>query len=189
VDKTLILIGPMMAGKSTVAELLAARLGLPRCVLDDVRWDYYKEAGYDEDEVRAIHEQEGTLGILKYVKPFEAALVERALPDYPGHVIDFGAGHSVYEDEALFARVEKALAPYPNVFLLLPSPDEEESIKVLNGRFSALLEREVGAVDPALLELNAQFVRRPDNRRLAKQIFYTEGKTAEETVGEMVEGM
>jgi ribosomal-protein-serine acetyltransferase len=35
--------------------------------------------------------------------------------------IDFGAGHSVYEDEELFARVQQALAPYPWVILLLPS--------------------------------------------------------------------
>ena len=188
-DKTVILIGPMMAGKSTVGELLAERLGLPRCVLDDIRWDYYKQAGYDEDEARRIHAEGGQIAILEFFKPYEAALVEHALPAYPDHVIDFGAGHSVYEDEALFARVEKALAPYPNVFLLLPSPDEEEAIKVLNKRFSALLEREVGAVDPALLELNAQFVRRPDNRRLAKQVFYTEGRTAEETAEEMVMGM
>ncbi len=32
---TIILIGPMMAGKSTVAALLAEKLGLPRYTVDE----------------------------------------------------------------------------------------------------------------------------------------------------------
>jgi hypothetical protein len=104
-------------------------------------------------------------------------------------VIDFGAGHSVYEDAALFARVESALAPFPYVILLLPSPDLDESVAILNERFAALLEREVGEVDPALLTLNAHFTKHPSNTRLAKLTVYTEGKTPEETCDEILEKM
>ena len=44
----IILIGPIGAGKSTVGSLLATRLGLSQCSMDEYRWGYYKEIGYDE---------------------------------------------------------------------------------------------------------------------------------------------
>jgi hypothetical protein len=187
-DLTVILIGPMSAGKSTVGTLLAEKLGIPQYAVDDDRWDYYKEAGYDEVTARNIvNSDEGMLGFLRYCKPFEAYAVERVLATHRGCVIDFGAGHSVYEDAALFARVESALAPFPHVILLLPSPDPDESVAILNERFAVLLERELGEVDPALLSLNAHFTKHPSNRRLAKMAIYTEDKTPEETCDEILE--
>ena len=47
-NSTIILIGPLGAGKSTVWHLLAEKLGLPQCSVDDVRWKYYEEIGYDK---------------------------------------------------------------------------------------------------------------------------------------------
>ena len=47
-NATVILIGPISAGKSTIARLLAEKLDLPHRALDDDRWNYYKEIGYDE---------------------------------------------------------------------------------------------------------------------------------------------
>ncbi|MFN8417741.1 MAG: shikimate kinase [Anaerolineae bacterium] len=170
---TIILIGPVSAGKSTVAALLADKLHMPHVSIDDVRWGYYAEIGYDNAEAsRIANSDEGMLGLLRYWKPFEAYAVERVLPDHPNSVIDFGAGHSFYDDEALFDRVQNALAPYPNVIMLLPSPDLDESARILNDRFRTLLQREVGLVDEGLLDLNATFVKHPsrssagENRRL-----------------------
>src|SRR5260221_11704513 len=106
---TIILIGPICAGKSTVAKLLAEALHLPHYSVDDDRWTYYKEIGYDEAEASRIAKSEqGMLGLLRYWKPFEAHAVERVLADHSDSVIDFGAGHSVYEDPSLFARVQRA---------------------------------------------------------------------------------
>lgn len=185
---TIILIGPMCAGKSTLASLLAQRLGLPRYELDELRWGYYEEAGFDHALAKQINESEaGTLGILRYSKPFEAYAVERVLADYDTGVIDFGAGHSVYEDEQLFGRVEQALAPYPYVVLILPSADLDESAAILNARFKELLLREVGMVDEGFFGVNEHFVKHPSNYRLAKLVVYTNGKTPEETCAEIVQ--
>lgn len=179
---TIVMIGPICAGKSTVARLLAARLHQSHVELDEIRWPYYNEAGFDADVARSIVESDGgMIAFLRYCKPFEVHAVERVLVDHAGSVIDFGAGHSVHDDAALFARVEQALAPVPHVVLLLPSPDVDESVRILNERFAALLAREVGHVDPALLDLNAHFVRHPANARLAKMTLYTEGQAPEET--------
>lgn len=182
-----ILLGPMCAGKSTIAALLAEKLRRPRVEMDELRWGYFAKTGYSKDEARRIFHAEGNIGVLRYSKPFEAQMVEMVLRDYSEHVIDFGAGHSVYEDEKDFARVEAALAPFRSVILVLPSADADESIRVLNERLTALLAREGVTETAEILELNADFVRDPANAKLAKKIIYTEGKTAKEAGEEIVE--
>lgn len=187
--ETIVLIGPMMAGKSTIGRLLSERLGLPQFILDDLRWEYFNEIGYDEDEARRIATSEaGRLGLLDYWKPFEVHAVERVLTDHSNCVIDFGAGYTVQKDEALFGRVQRALAPYKHVILLLPSPDLEESITILNERMAALLREHNQPEEhvPDVLKANEEFVRHPANGRLAKWVSYTQGKTPEETCMEIV---
>jgi hypothetical protein len=66
------LIGPQGAGKSTQGKLLAERLGRPQIALDMVRWNYYKEIGYERAVQQAIHEREGFAGVYRYWKRFEA---------------------------------------------------------------------------------------------------------------------
>jgi len=174
----IILIGPVGAGKSTLAKLLAEACGLPLCSMDDHRWRYYEELGYDRDEARAIRDEEGFAGVYRYWKPFEIHAVERLLADHAGCVIDFGAGHSVYEDDELFERARRALEPYDHVVLVLPSPDPDESI-------AELRRRNVERLGEAI-ELNAHFVRHPSNHELAKHVVYTAGKEPEETRDEIL---
>lgn len=183
---TIVLIGPICAGKSTVGKVLAEKLGLPQVELDEIRWDYYKEIGYDSATAKQIADTEGAIALLRHWKPYETYAVERVIATYSNCVIDFGAGHSVYEDAALFERVQAALAPLPYVILILPSPDLEESVVILNARFEKLLEREMGSVDPELLKLNEHFVKHPSNHKLAKRVVYTQDKSPEETAAEII---
>ncbi len=173
----IILIGPMSAGKSTLAKLLAKRLKVKRIELDDVRQRFYGEIGYDEGYASRIVGELGMMGLINYWKPFEAHAVERAIQEYDNCVLDFGAGHSVYQDQELFSRVQKALQPIRHVILILPSPDLDQSTLIVNQRFSDLLIHEVGKIDSELLELNQLFVHHPSNHLLAKKTIYTDGKT------------
>ena len=177
-NKEIILIGPIGAGKSTIGKLLAEKLNVPQVETDELRFDYYKEIGYDEEVARSKWEAEGFWGVYRYWKPFEAHAVERLLAEHKDCVIDFGAGHSVYEDEALFERVRNALSGYTNVILLLPSPDPEESIAILNEREESLREMKPN--------INEHFVRHRSNYDLAKHTVYTKGKTPEETCEEIL---
>jgi shikimate kinase len=174
----IILIGPIGAGKSTVGKLLADQLGLPQFSMDEYRWDYYKEIGYDEELAKQKRASEGLWGVCQYWKPFEAYAVERFLSEHQHCVIDLGAGHSVYEDPALFQRVERVLAPYPNVVLMLPSPDLDESLQILN-------EREEYVSD-GYPNINEHFLRHPSNYTLAKFTVYTKAKTPEKTCDEIL---
>jgi hypothetical protein len=107
------------------------------------------------------------------------------LADHHG-LIDFGASNSVYEDPALFSRVENALAPYPNVILLLPSPDPDESVEILKNRLIRMLTEAGKEFTDELFELNEYFVKHPSNRQLAKLVIYTKDKTPEKICDEIL---
>jgi len=174
----IILIGPIRTGKSTLGSLLAQKLGLTQCSMDDLRWNYYMEIHYEEDLAKKIKEQEGFLGLYRYWKPFEAYAVERLLSEHRNCVIDFGGGHSVYEDDELFTRVQGILALYNNVVLILPSPNLEESIQILNSRNGGIVSNGV--------DFNEHFVKHHSNHDLAKIVVYTKGKSPEETRDEIL---
>src|ERR1043165_7204035 len=125
-----ILIGPIRAGKSTTGRLLAEQLKLPLRSLDIIFDSYLDELGYDREHAAGL-KKKGFYELTKYWKPFEPYGVERLVSEPVDAIVDLGGGHSVYEDEALFARVKKALAPFPKVILILPSPDRDESISIL----------------------------------------------------------
>jgi hypothetical protein len=172
----IILIGPPGAGKSTLGTLLAEKLEAPQHSMDELRWDYYREIGYDPEVQKSLWEQQGFNAVVHYWKPFEIHAVERLLAAHhdcaPGCVIDFGAGHSHYEDDTLFARAQQALAPFPNVVLLLPSSDLDESIRILNER-----TKEVAPPDFD----HTSFVKHSSNHRLARRTVYTKDETPEQT--------
>ena len=54
---TIILIGPIGAGKTTIGHLLADTLGLPLCSIDHVRSTYYEKVGYDTTLAAQIAER------------------------------------------------------------------------------------------------------------------------------------
>ncbi|WP_252312479.1 hypothetical protein [Sinobaca sp. H24] len=114
-----IIIGPICSGKSTVSALLADMLQRPLCCMDTIRFTYYKELGFSEKIQEQIRKKEGFPGVYHYWKPFEAHAVKRVLEDFPGHIHDFGAGHSVQEEQGSASVVKKALHA-AKVFLLLP---------------------------------------------------------------------
>jgi len=177
-NSEIILIGPSGSGKSTIAELLHERTMLPHRSLDALRWTYYDEIGYDWWRAKESHINEGFWGLYRYWKPFEAHAVKRILEDYKECIFDFGGSHSVYRDKNLFEQVRQALEPFPFVILLLPSPDKEESIRILNAR------NKYASDDQRVV--NEFFVRHPSNYDLAKHVVYTQDKTPEETCDEVL---
>jgi shikimate kinase len=174
-----ILIGPIGAGRSTLGKLVAAALGIPQVSMDDIRFRYYQEIGYDESIAKQRYATDGFWGLYRYWKPFEAYAVERVVTEHANCVIDLGAGHSVYEDEALLTRVKQVLAPHPNVVLVLPSADLATSLDVLRDRRPFLAE-----ITP---DINEHFLTHRSNYELATFVVYTAGRTAEETCAEILQ--
>jgi adenylate kinase family enzyme len=180
---TIILIGPFGVGKSTIAERLAARLNRPTESLDR-HPEYYREAGWDRDEFRRIARTVSPKAADRYFQTFFPPALERLLAAYPRHIIDLGAGHTVYEDEALFARVQHALAPYRHVVLLLPSPDLDESVRVLRER--AWSKPGADYFLESDFDYFSHWVKSHCNFDLATLTLYTEGQTPEETTNALI---
>ena len=175
----IILIGPMATGKSTIATELAKLTGLRRIPMDRMRWYYYLKDGFSIEMEQSLPTFKE---MMAYWKPFEVKAVQRIVAEFPEAIIDFGAGHSYFPEEAQFKEVEIALAPVKNVFLLLPSENKEESLSICNERLQEKVKRDL---DPTEVEANRNFIFHRSNYDLAKKIFYTKGVSPEETAAEI----
>lgn len=171
----IVLIGPMCAGKSTVADALSRRLDLPQVPLDAVRYYYHVKAGMRwSDMVDRTDFSE----LVRFWQPYSIDAVERVLVEFPEAVIDFGAGHAHYEDEACNERLRAALEPVPHVVLLLPHEDPEEAARICLERGR---ERGPTYLTSARERGNRVFIESPVFRSVATSTVYTQG-TVDEVV-------
>jgi hypothetical protein len=183
-----ILIGPYGAGKSTLAELIAQKLGWCRYSLDEEYYHYLPQV--DGYTVGLANEMNSWSFVSPRWQPYDIQVVERFLLEHskPDHrcIVDFGVSHSIY-DGGKFARIEQILAPYL-VVLILPSPNLEESVAILLKQIRAhgggglkgsnLTDEQINASNRYILE-------HPSNYKLAKITIYTKGKTTQETSKEI----
>jgi shikimate kinase len=184
---SIILIGPSNAGKSSLIKPLAEALNYRPIDLDELRWNYYNEIGYDAEKAKQIRQEGGMKALAAYWKPFDIYGIERILKDYPERtVIAFGAGHSIYEDEEHIHRANEALSKFSLVILLVPSPDKDESYTILRQRLAHAEPEMKEEMLDALMEINRSFIEHPSNLRLARHTVYTAGKTIEESATEIL---
>ena len=114
----------------------------------------------------------GFKAVFCYVQPLEAYALRRGLQEHREAVVALSDWQAVYDDDSLFEQVGDLLRPYPSVVLLLPPPDVDKSLRILD-------ERQQVVVDG--MEIDEHFVKHHSNHDLAKLTAYTEGKTAEDT--------
>ena len=183
--RQVVLMGPVCAGKTTLLPLLADRLGRPTVDLDDVAEPYYEEVGFGRDELNLIGAERGDLGAYLWWQQGHPHAVRRVLEDYPDAVIALGAGHTTYADAELFEEVRSLLAPCATV-LLLPSPDNEESLRLLRRR---AIERNGGDWIMDGVDILDQWVSGEQNRLLASVTAYTDGRTPEELADHVFEAL
>jgi shikimate kinase len=174
----IILIGPINAGKSTVAELLAERLSMPLYSLDAEAQQYAVPLGYDIEQYNSMKE-ENLVAAYEYRRGFYDDLVMQFLKAHDQGILDFGAGHPVVSDPRKQQRINDALKPYQNIFLLMPMPDVQESLAILRQR---------NAVTPGQTDLNELYFKNGNKTfwEIAKHVVYTEGKTPAQTCEEIV---
>lgn len=177
----IILIGPPFAGKSTIGKLLAEQLQLPQISLDTLRWQYYREIGFDDELAQELRQKGGFVAVVAYWSLFNSHAIERVLADYADCVFDFGAGPIVFDNAPQQEQIKKALAPFAHIVRLSPSPDPAQSIQVLRARGSHLVGTNAQGFD-----WSAFFVQHEPNRLLATHELYTEGKTPTETCAEII---
>jgi len=163
-EDSIILIGPSGAGKSTVASDMERRLKMPRFCLDSIA-SKARRNGHgakfrtsDEFNYDMIHT------LISTAQKYDGAY----------GVVDFGAGHSIYRDKAVFDKVKKELKPFKNVVLLLPCKDEKKALDIMNARSTGDTSE------------NLEFLRSTCNRELATMIVYADGRSPQEISDEII---
>jgi shikimate kinase len=163
-EDSIILIGPSGAGKSTIAEELAKQLKLPRLCLDRVA-NHYKDTGRmaeftSSDDFNLFLIQEG---------------IKQAQEVNKQGIVDFGAGHSIFENREAFDKVKNLLKTFKNIVLLLPTDNIEESLNIINARSTGNTND------------NLHFLQSYCNKELATMVIYTKNKTPFEISEEIIE--
>ena len=180
----IIFIGSVCVGKSTQGKLIAEAIDKRSISLDDIANKYYESMGFKRSQFEKIKKQNGFMEAYRLLKPYEAYAAKQVLSDYPNCVIDFGAGHSYYEDKLAFESVKKAMSEYGNIIFLLPYPDLDRSVLVLRQR--SIQQRGKNWIYDGY-DFIEQWVKGNCNHHLATLTIYTEGKTPEETKDEILQ--
>ncbi|KAF5640383.1 hypothetical protein F25303_7131 [Fusarium sp. NRRL 25303] len=177
---TIILIGPEGAGKTTIGKFLSEKLNKELFSLDRHRKELYAPFDYDDAHANKVYEQEGVEALLKYWKYFEYRAVVDVLQNalkprdrFYGKILDFGAGHSIFENKEELDRVAELISPYKGVFLIVPCEDVDEALRIMEER------RGHG------LSYNRHFLNHPSNKTLAKHIIYTKDVSPEQSAHEI----
>ena len=182
--KEIILIGPVGAGKSTIAQLLSKVLKIPNVDLDLIAEKYYHENGFGSDEFSKVNHEFDFLTAYRQWWPSLAYAVERVVDEHQNCVISLGAGHSHYEDKNLFNRVQKAIMPFTNVVLLLPSPNLDLSVQILRER--SLSQRGIHW-KPSGYDFFEHWIKDECNHELSTLTVFTEGKSPKQTCDEIMQ--
>lgn len=173
----IILLGPPAVGKTTTAKLLSKKLNKPLVSLDDIRFDYYKEIGYNEEYMKELLEKAGIMAIYQYGKIFDAYSIERALEEHQNCIFDFGGGNNASGFNFEFERIKKALKPYKNIVLLFPCADKNESLKFIYQRRNFNENQK---------ELIKHIVFDESNFKFAKHTIFVKDKSPEEVSNEVL---
>ncbi len=120
INNSIILIGPMGVGKSSVAKELSGLTNMPRISLDDRT--QLKDLYANRDKFLSKKEFE-----LYLVGSVFNSLKEPA-------IIDFGAGHSIYKTPLMFYEFQRLMKKFKNVVYLVPSEDKTEALQIINER-------------------------------------------------------
>ncbi|MEV4562145.1 shikimate kinase [Nonomuraea sp. NPDC049419] len=181
----MVLIGPAAAGKSTLGEAVAAATGRWFVDVDALGAGYYAEVGWSMDRLRERIRAVGRVAAEREWEPARAHAVERVVAGHPDAVIAFGAGHSQYTRPDLRERVREALRPVEHVVLVLPSPDPEQSVRVLRERSIATKGTDWITGDGH--DFLREWVHDAGTRELATTVLHTEGESPAESAGRLLD--
>ncbi len=174
-NNNILLMGPIGVGKTSVGRELALRTGKRFVEMDEEKKRIYEQIGFSLQKCEEKYKKYGIIGWYQYQKPFELYSVKIVLEENDDAIVDFGGGHSVYDNEAQTREFLGLMRLQKHSFLLMPYEDVEKSLELLSKR---------NEKDDT--ELNRIFINSATSRQAAKHIIYIGEKTILEIVDEIL---
>lgn len=162
-NESIILIGPSGAGKSTIAEELHKITNIPRLCLDQIA-----------NKARNTRLKSKFKSVDEFNCYMISEVLKRAQENNMYGIVDFGAGHSVYDDTLIFEEVKSMLKPFKNIILLLPCEDEKRALDIMKNRSTGDTRD------------NKKFFESSCNKELATMIIYENGRQPSEIAEEII---
>lgn len=162
INNSIILIGPMGVGKSSVAKELSELTNMPKISLDNRT--QLKDLYANRDKFLSKKEFE-----LYLVGSVFNSLKEPA-------IIDFGAGHSIYKTPLMFYEFQRLMKKFKNVVYLVPSEDKTEALEIINERVQQRGKN--NSVDYE--KINKEHLESPCNNLVATMKVCTKGLSVDE---------
>ena len=134
-NKPIILIGPQGTGKSTTAEALAKKLGIPLIPTDMLMLDEkYENLCKNEPGVEVSITRDKGLNYSSN-KEYEFCVMNKIFDDYSNQkvVLDVGGSHAKWDDKHS-ERMKGLFNSTPNIFIFNVSDDEDETYEFLKKR-------------------------------------------------------
>lgn len=134
-EKPIILIGPQGSGKSTTAEALAKKLGIPLVPTDILMVDEkYENLCKDEPGVEVTIKRDKGLNYSSN-KEYEFCVMNKIFDDYSNKkvVLDVGGSHARWDDKHSI-RIQELFNSTPNIFIFNVGNDVDETYEFLKKR-------------------------------------------------------
>lgn len=133
-NNSIVLLGPIAVGKTTVAKKLSKKLNMPYVSYDLIKLNFFKEVGFSEDIKQKIVGKLGWKGVYRYYCLFNPYAVSKVLHQFNNCIIELGGCSTMCEQVNQKQIIKKAIAEVENSFLLMPYPCAKKTIKFLNSR-------------------------------------------------------
>ncbi len=188
-NRSIILIGPIGVGKSTISKIIQkqnSEFGLVHMPLDKTSEFYLNYYGYDILKGRELYKEGRYQDYLNYRQPFNFQYIKRIFDniDRP-YLLEFGGSDTITSTEEEKEELKSLFREFKNIVLLLPSKNKICSEQILEQRLIELGEDERKI--SFLKFVNKSLFQDSFYEEVATFTVYTEGKTPEETVSEVLE--
>jgi shikimate kinase len=168
----IILIGPIGAGKTPVAEMIAADLKIKHVMLD--LDEYYTCVGWNyESEERAY--ESGGVDLLRYFGQFTIPLIKQLIEVHPSAVIDCGGtdlvGVTEEDRQNIRESMESLGLHYIAAIIPFETSEETEAYFTDQGK---------------LCKWNKYLISNPSYTQIANRVFYTHGGPLETVAKQII---
>lgn len=182
----IILIGPVSAGKSSIAESLSQKLHVPETPLDYIAGYYYVRQGVDLIALAKILNEKTVIEYVDFMREYELNAALAVCEDFSQSIISFGAGHAYYTKQDQIDRLLSLKGKTPNIFLILPSEDNNESEKILADRIDNNRKNVPEEKRSARNKMNHLFIESTSMKQLTHHVVYMNGRSIEEASQEII---